>query len=596
MTSAINRSTFSSASLLPSRLPWAPPAAGTTRDAIEQAAYDPPQPAGRNGWTPATVTPVESRLTHGFAGTALNLAIGSSSDVAGQRLSLEQIDALAPYFAQTYGLDEGYVRDHLAQVYVYVGGPATNSQAMTIGHHVYVPDARSLTSIMSRDNKRWLVHELSHTMQFLAHDDASPHRFLATYLKGLFVGRNPSGTGAGDGGFVWGALFTGMRVTGKNAAELGERAQNAPDRFGLSVLPAVTLGVPLTVAAAGALAATRATTNLPLLGRLRSLPTAAAVIAGPALIGAGIGATSDTIGKRQAQVGATVASGGLAGLVLWRAGAFRQPALAAGAVAGAALIGLATSTATANSVAGWSRTARTLTDLRRNDIDPDSKLTYPDALHDAHWMELDAETSAQRYIRGQWTPPTDDDRAPVQGRTPASSTHRPGTLDRHDQIDWGIINPLILGIPAAGAVGTGVLGARIVRTVFSPAVTTARGPRAATIAALHSLGTIRRGVGNSLGIGAALTLAPLMVGGIAGPIIDNVTGSATAARFGGAGLAAATSGVMLPWLLRRGGAGTAFTVAATAAGASIAAGVGLLSAGLAAGASRRTPDQYLVAE
>lgn len=590
------------------------PRAPQVSDAWNQARIDPLVPTAADGWSPSKTTAVVSRNTQGFYGSAVRFTFGGIEELPGQRLSVGQVDALAPFYATQYGLDEGYVRQELAKVYIYVGGPSTTAgQAMTVGHHIYVPDAESLTRITTPAGKRWLTHELAHTMQFLAYHDASPQRFMADYFTSMVVGRDPGRPGQGGGPFVWGALFTGLRTAGGTQADLGKGAVNTRQRLGFSVLPGAVIGVPVALAASGALAAARAKTGVPgIMGSMRSVPTALGVIAAPMLLGASFGTFSDKIGSGTSQALGAAAGGVAAGATMWRAGAFTAGigghtplgraigfkaglAIAIGGVVGGAALGWLTARTSANSIRGWSSSAEVLNDLHRQDDSIDTeRLTFQNALHDSHWLELDAEAVAQTYVRGGWHQPTDG--KPVAGRTPDGG--RGATLgdkidaDLSDRADWGLKVPLLLGLPAAAAVGAGVLSFRTGHTLLDSTLREGKGPLTAIRDAIGVLGSRQRGVGNSLGVGAAVTLTPLMVGGLVGPVAYNVTGSGLAARAAGAGASAVVTGALLALLLKGNGAGAMSVGLKSFAGMAVAAGVGLLSAGVATDALRPHVREY----
>lgn len=579
---------------------------GTAHPADESAQVlaDPPRAPGPDGWTPATVVAVHSQNPQGFVGSALNFALGGTHERPGQRLSTAQIDAIAPHFAATFHVDEQFVRDALAKVYVYVGGPASGgSSAMTIGHHIFVPDERSLEHIVSPGGSRWLVHELAHTMQFLTYGHSNNYRFLASYFKSMVVGIDPQQPGSGSGPLVWGAAFTGWRTRERSDHEIGAPSMSVQGRLGLSVLPAATVGVPLSLAAAGSLTAARrfqasraapeALRSINILGRGNSLATTAALIGGPLVAGSVAGLLADHTSRRTAQVIGGGAGAGIAIAALVRGGAFAgigSGRLALGLTAGhlfaatgvvaAAALGVLSATTTANSIAGWSKSAPL---LRRASAGGGPDPALADTVHDSHWEEIDAEAIAQEFVR---TRGATVDTSPYEGVRPAG----PGTL--RDRIDWGLWNPLILGIPAAGVVGTGVLTARTGITLLDDTVRRGATPLQAVRNAIHNLGTRQRGVGNSLGVGAALTLAPLVVGGTVGPLADRVGAPRTLAPWVGAGAASLVSGALLTMLLHGNGSSLVQTTPKVLAGMAVAGAVGLLGASAAVNASHPVPRSY----
>lgn len=583
----------------------------TSADA--QATVDPLQPTAADGWSPREITPVRSRHEGGFFGSALNFTLGGVDERPGQRLSVAQVDQLAPFFATQFGLDEGYVRGELAKVYVYVGGPASSvGQAMTIGHHVFVPDEDSLNRIMTRGGRRWLTHELAHTMQFLAYHEASPQRFLADYLSSLVVGRDPKQPGTGSGPPVWGSLFTGLRITGEPEDEIGKGATSARDRLVSTLLPAVAVSGSLAVTLGGGLAAGRATTGRQLLGTGSAMGTAGGVVAAPAITGALIGSFHEQLGDGWSKALASVAGGALAGLALWRGGAFavggstaatqwgqalgRTSAigLAAAATLGGAAIGFTSASASVNTLKGWSSSAHDLHSLQHRPAgEAPEELGYKDALHDAHWAEIDAEAIARRFTRGAWDAPEPGD-PPVQGRVPSAPDGLVEKIDRDisDRLDWGVKVPLLVGIPTAVGVGAGVLGARTGHTLLKATFEQGLTPMQTLREALHVVGSRGRGIGNSLGVGASVTVAPLVAGGLMAPVAYNVTGSEHAARMAGAASGAIVSGALLTMLLRGQGTGALGMSIRLGVGMAVGAGAGLLAGGVATEALTRQERRY----
>ncbi|MBC7645174.1 MAG: DUF4157 domain-containing protein [Thermoleophilia bacterium] len=567
-----------------------------------QALLDPLQPPGPNGWTPANVVAVSSKDGNSFLSSAVKFIGGGVDEKPGQRLSTAQVDALAPYYASVFHIDERRVRDELAKVYLYVGGPAASSgQAMTVGHHIFMPDKSSLDSILSPGNKRWLSHELVHTMQFVNYDGGSSHGFLSSYVRSMIVGRDPEMPGAGGGPMVWGALFTGWRTSTKGYSTTGKPTQSMTGRLGFSVAPAALLSIPVALTAGGGLAAARATIarapgleghNMQLLGGMRSVPTAMALIAAPALLGSVAGVYADKIGNNTAQTLGAVAGGGVALATLGAAKAFSRSgttgalrgwattAAAIGAVVGATAIGWSTAHVSANTIRGWSRNA----DLLRAHLKRESETpSFQDGLHDSHWEEIEAEAIAQAYVAGERPAVGADAYKGVAPQSPSSGSKR---------LDWGLWNPLTLGIPLAGVVGGGVIATRTGVTLLDSSLRDGKAPLAAVKAALTELRSDRKGFLNSLSIGGALTVAPLMVGGIVAPIAASMGIGATGSRIAGAGASAAVTGIILTGLLRGRGGRLLTTTPKVLGGMAVAAGVGLLSAGLAYDATRSHERKY----
>ncbi len=587
---------------------------GQSAGAVEadaQASVDPLRPTAADGWSPDRIVAVRSRHEGGFFGSAVNFTLGGVDERPGQRLSQGQVDKLAPFFATQFGLDEGFVRRELAKVYVYVGGPSVGGQAMTIGHHVFVPDGGSLQRIMTPTGRRWLTHELAHTMQYLSYQHASPQRFLADYLSGLVVGRDPQKPGTGEGPAVWGAFFTGLRTAGRTEEAIGTGSTSIRETLVSTVLPAAAISVPVSLTAGGALMAARTTTGRHLLGTGTAMGTAITGIAAPALAGSAIGMFHDRLGEGWTKVLGTLAGGTLAGLALWKGGAFNAGGatavtevgralgrtsaigLAVGATIGGAAIGLLSATASANTVQGWSRSADVLHSLHNRPAgEAPKKLDLQDAVHDSHWQEIDAEAIARTFVR-EWQAPAPGS-PPVEGRTPGDATGLADRIDRDvsSRVDWGLKVPLIVGIPATIGVGAGVLATRTGVKMIRTTVQEGRPFSAALGEAMRLLGSNRQGVGNSLGVGASLTVAPLVAGGIVGPIVHNATGSETAARLGGAGAGAVATGALLTMLLTGRGGSLLSTSGKVGIGMAVAGALGFMAGGVATEALRPHAREY----
>jgi hypothetical protein len=606
------------AAAMPAAVPSRPdgPGAGapTFDDAEAQVAADPLQQPGPDGWTPAKVTVVKSRNEDGFIKSAIHFVQGGVDEQPGQRMSTAQVDALAPFYATEFGLDENFVRGELAKVYFYVGGPAAGSHmAMTFGHHIFMPDESSLRQIMSPDGKRWLSHELTHTMQYLAYQDSNTHRDIAAYATSQVIAHNPEKPGAGGGPLVWGTLFSAMRTAGKPESEIGSSSTSLRDRAMSSLLPAAVLSVPISVIAGGALSAGRATTSTHILGSGNAMRTSFGGIAAPALAGATIGAFGDSLGPGWSGALGAVAGGALAGATLWKGGAFLAGgshattelghslgrgagiALAVGATLAGAAIGYTSARTSANTINGWSSSAPLLRDVhaRETASDPEPNLTFTEAMHDSDWLEIDAEASARAFVRGTWQQPAPGS-GPVQGRVPQP----PSTLDEKiqadvtDRLDWGVKLPFLVGVPAAIGVGAGVLATRGTTTVLKSTLEQGNGLGSAIGDAMRMLGSQKRGVVNSVGVGGAVTVMPLMAGGIAAPFVYNVTGSTTAAKVGGGISGAVVGGALLTLLLKGKGSGLIATSGKVAAGMAVAGALGLVAGGVATDAMRQDPRHY----
>jgi hypothetical protein len=351
------------------------------------------------------------------------------------------------------------------------------------------------------------------------------------------------------------------------------------------------------------------------LGTGSSLRTALGIVAAPAIAGSVLGAYDEQLGG-SSRVLSTVVGGALAGGALLAAGAFRVGgstaatelgrslgrttaiALAGGLTLAGAGIGLLSATASRNTVQGWSSSASVLHALRNRpgEGEAEEPLDLQLAVHDSHWQEIDAEASALRFVRGDWDQPEPGD-PPVEGRTPTAPTSVAGRIsqDATSWLDWGVKVPLIVGVPAALAVGTGVLGARTGATVLRTTLKEGKGVGSAIGSALAMLGSSRRGVLNSLNVGGAVTIAPLIAGGLTGPLAYQLTGSETTARVTGAAAGAVATGTMLTLLLRGKGAGLVATSGKVGIGMAVGAALGLLAGGVATDAVNPHQREYDVA-
>lgn len=150
-------------------------------------------PAEPAGWSPGLVSPDRSTRADGLLRGGLDAWLGRAELARGVPLTTTQVQLLTPFLAQHAGLPAHVVRADLEQVRVHVGGLASGAGnvATTIGHHVYVSDAAWATRLLSWGSRRWLVHELAHTMQWrrvvppAAGTAARDRAFLERYLAGL---------------------------------------------------------------------------------------------------------------------------------------------------------------------------------------------------------------------------------------------------------------------------------------------------------------------------------------------------------------------------------------------------------------------------
>lgn len=158
------------------------------------------------GWSPGAVAPSTSTRAPGLLRGGLDAWRGIPERSAGVPLTAVQVAQLAPYLAQAMQLNGDVVRRDLELVRVHVGGLAhdAGNVATTIGHHIYVSDAARATRMLSWSGRRWLVHELGHTMQWRrsaspAATDAQRDRTFLNEYVGAFVAHDGS---LGAGGFA----------------------------------------------------------------------------------------------------------------------------------------------------------------------------------------------------------------------------------------------------------------------------------------------------------------------------------------------------------------------------------------------------------
>ena len=164
------------------------------------------------GWSPTLKAGLPfSTRAKGLIRAGLDAWRGVPEQAGGVRLSQAMVGALTPFFAQQLKLDEAVVRQDLSKVQIVAGGPAHDAggTATTIGHTIYVSDADRAQRMLSWKGRRWLAHELVHTMQWRTSADAwaSPadrdRAFLNRYL-GKFIA---------DGGSISkGGLVTALRT------------------------------------------------------------------------------------------------------------------------------------------------------------------------------------------------------------------------------------------------------------------------------------------------------------------------------------------------------------------------------------------------
>ena len=179
------------------------------------------------GWSPGAVSPTTSSRTPGLVRGGLDAWLGRPERSVGVPLTATMVDILAPFLAREAKLDERVVLDDLRAVRVHVGGLAAGAggTATTVGPNIYVSDAGYATRILSWDYRRWLVHELGHTMQWRrtgarqASDGARDRVFLNAYI-GSYA--------AYDGSVKRGGLVQAFREW-QRRRDAGEPAMKLPD-------------------------------------------------------------------------------------------------------------------------------------------------------------------------------------------------------------------------------------------------------------------------------------------------------------------------------------------------------------------------------
>lgn len=158
------------------------------------------------GWSPRFVSPSMSTRAPGLLRGGLDAWRGVPERSVGAPLTAVQVSLLAPYLSAQMQLPGDIVRGDLERVRIQVGGLADDAGGMAtaIGLNIYVSDAARATRMLAWQGRRWLVHELGHTMQWRrsaspgATDAQRDRTFLNEYV-GAFVARD--GT-LGAGGFA----------------------------------------------------------------------------------------------------------------------------------------------------------------------------------------------------------------------------------------------------------------------------------------------------------------------------------------------------------------------------------------------------------
>ncbi|MBT9582134.1 hypothetical protein IV102_02225 [bacterium] len=159
------------------------------------------------GWTPAELKGVPSARRPGMLAASFDAIKGKAERDDGQKLTPVQIDQMAPILASSFGLTEEKTRAHLAEVELFLGGPAANTpwNAVTIGHDIYVRSTDELKAIEEWNYRRWLSHECGHVMQYARTPAGLDETHRVRRYLGAYVGHLVVGASCGPG-----ALATGL--------------------------------------------------------------------------------------------------------------------------------------------------------------------------------------------------------------------------------------------------------------------------------------------------------------------------------------------------------------------------------------------------
>jgi hypothetical protein len=165
-----------------------------------------PPAAEPAGWSPGAVAPSTSTRAPGLLRGGFDAWRGIPERSAGVPLTAVQVAMLAPYLARSMQLNDDVVRSDLERVRLHVGGVAhdAGNMATTIGLNIYVSDAARATRMLSWAGRRWLVHELGHTMQWRrsaspAATDAQRDRTFLNEYVGAYAAHDGR---IGAGGFA----------------------------------------------------------------------------------------------------------------------------------------------------------------------------------------------------------------------------------------------------------------------------------------------------------------------------------------------------------------------------------------------------------
>lgn len=156
------------------------------------------------GWSPPVVAPGRSTRSPGLVATALDAWRGVPERGHGTALTPTQVSLLSAALGAAMLVPVEVVARDLEQVRVLVGGAAhgAGQVATTIGTSIYVSDAARAAHMLSWQGRRWLAHELAHTIQWrrAASPAAGSARrdrvFLERYL-GAYVRHDGSVTQGG---------------------------------------------------------------------------------------------------------------------------------------------------------------------------------------------------------------------------------------------------------------------------------------------------------------------------------------------------------------------------------------------------------------
>lgn len=162
------------------------------------------------GWSPGAVAPSTSTRAGGLIRGGIDAWRGVPERSTGVGLTDAMVATLAPFLAEHMGLSEDIVRSDLHRTRVHVGGLAKDAggTATTIGHAIYVSDARRATRMLGWSGRTWLVHELAHTMQWRR---AAPAAATSAERDRAFLNQYLGAYVSHDGSFSRGGLAMALR-------------------------------------------------------------------------------------------------------------------------------------------------------------------------------------------------------------------------------------------------------------------------------------------------------------------------------------------------------------------------------------------------